>query len=276
MTNDASTNWMLTEDVTLCTSWVEVTHDPILGNEMQLREMWGLIYTNYLEKIGGKRTKESLSSRWRLLSKSFSMWRDALAQASANFRSGESLADQDLQAQAWYNAKTTSKNKSFNRWECWNIVKDCPKFKVVPVGPEVVFNSTPPHSTSDHASHDHDEDDAEDVPETPPVEQASGSTRFPIRPQQGRKASKRKGNASKNDYAKYMEKLACQGELSLAWEIAKFEANKAREDAKATAIEKEFQANERERELLRQEREHVREERMAQQDRDIILYYFIN
>ncbi|XP_050158647.1 uncharacterized protein LOC126632318 [Malus sylvestris] len=130
------------------------------------------------------------------------------------------------------------------------------------------MNSTPLHSTPEHASHDHDEDD-EEVPETPPVEQASGSTRYPIRPQ-GKKASKRKGNASKNDYAKYMEDLARQGELNLALEMAKFEADKAREDAKAAAFERKFEADERERELLRQEREHRREERMAERDRDIM------
>ncbi|TQD86584.1 hypothetical protein C1H46_027850 [Malus baccata] len=67
-----------------------------------------------------------------------------------------------------------------------------------------------------------------------------------------------------------MEELARQGELSLAQEIAKFDVDKAREDAKAAVIEKKFQANERERELLRQEREQVREERMAQRDRDIM------
>ena len=66
MINDAGTNWTLIEDVTLCFCWVEVTHDLITGNEMQLREMWSLIHTNYLEKIGGKRTKESMSSCWKL------------------------------------------------------------------------------------------------------------------------------------------------------------------------------------------------------------------
>ncbi|XP_050107925.1 uncharacterized protein LOC126587000 [Malus sylvestris] len=53
-------------------------------------------------------------------------------------------------------------------------------------------------------------------------------------------------------------------------EMAKFEANKVREEAKAATVEKEFQANQRERELLRQERELVREERMAQRDREIM------
>ena len=97
------------------------------------------------------------------------------------------------------------------------------------VGPEVFMNSTPLHSTPDHGLHVH-EDDAEEVPETPLPEQASGSTCYPIRPQ-GKKASKRKGSASKNDYAKYMEELARQGELTLAREMAKFEADKARDKA---------------------------------------------
>ncbi|KAM1837625.1 hypothetical protein ACFX14_019413 [Malus domestica] len=72
------------ENVALYTSWVEVTHDAIIGNEMQLREMLSLIHTSFLEKIGGKRTKESISNRWKLLSQWFSTWRDALTQVSGN------------------------------------------------------------------------------------------------------------------------------------------------------------------------------------------------
>ncbi|KAM1316741.1 hypothetical protein TB2_019764 [Malus domestica] len=102
-----------------------------------------------------------------------------------------------------------------------------------------------------------------------PPEQASGSTHYPIRPQ-GKNTSKSKGSASKNDYAKYMEERPHQGELTLALEIAKFEADKAREEVKVAAVERAFQANEREKELLRQEIEQFREERMAQRDRDIM------
>ncbi|KAM1355158.1 hypothetical protein ACFX13_030163 [Malus domestica] len=94
MTTAAGTNWSLLEDVALCTSCVEVTHSSLTGNEMQLREMWSLIHTNYLEKMGGSRTKESMSSRWKLLSQSFTIWRDALVQASSNLRSGENYTDQ--------------------------------------------------------------------------------------------------------------------------------------------------------------------------------------
>ncbi|KAM1038180.1 hypothetical protein ACFX2I_032787 [Malus domestica] len=128
------------------------------------------------------------------------------------------------------------------------------------------MNSTLLYSTPDHGSY---EDDAKEVPETPIPEQASSSTRYPIRPQ-GKKASKRKGSASKHDNAKYMEELIRHSELTLAREIAKFEADKARDEAKAAAVEREFQANQRERKLLRQERELVREERMTRQDREIM------
>ena len=94
MSTGAGTNWTLLEVVALCASWVKITHDSLSGNEMQLREMWSLIHTNYIEIMGGQRTKDSLSSRWKLLNISFSLWRDALTQASSNLRSGESLADQ--------------------------------------------------------------------------------------------------------------------------------------------------------------------------------------
>ncbi|KAM1243273.1 hypothetical protein ACFX2G_035554 [Malus domestica] len=130
------------------------------------------------------------------------------------------------------------------------------------------LHSTPPHSTPDHGSHV-DEEDGEEVPKTPIPEQVSGLTHYPNSPQ-GKKASKRKGSASKNDYGKYMQELVHQGELTLARELAKYEAEKARDEAKVAAIQQAFQAEQRERELLRQERELLREERIAQLDRDIM------
>ncbi|XP_068336454.1 uncharacterized protein [Pyrus communis] len=84
-----------------------------------------------------------------------------------------------------------------------------------------------------------------------------------------RRLKKEKGVLPRMIMQKYMEELTRQGELTLV-RVAKYEADKAREEAIATAIEREFQANERERELLRQEREHVREERMVQRDREIL------
>ncbi|KAM1493244.1 hypothetical protein FF1_025049 [Malus domestica] len=85
-----------------------------------------------------------------------------------------------------------------------------------------------------------------------------------------RRLQREKRSASKHDYAKYMEELTRHSEFTLAREMAKFEVDKARDEAKVAAVEREFQANQRERELLRQERELVREERMAQRDCEIM------
>ena len=46
-----------------------------------------------------------------------------------------------------------------------------------------------------------------------------------LRPQ-GKKSSKKKGSSSKNDYTKYMEELARQGELTMAREKARDEEKK--------------------------------------------------
>ena len=51
-----------------------------------------------------------------------------------------------------------------------------------------------------------------------------------------RRLQREKGSSSKIDYAKYMEELAWQGELTLAQEMAKFEADKARDEANARSI----------------------------------------
>ncbi|KAM0990595.1 hypothetical protein ACFX2C_009090 [Malus domestica] len=91
---------------------------------------------------------------------------------------------------------------------------------------------------------------------TPEV--VSRPTRHPFRPQ-GKKASKKKMSSSRNDSAIYMEELERQGELTLAWEVAKYEVDKARYEVKVAATERLFQANEREGKLIRQENEMLRE-----------------
>ncbi|XP_050119382.1 uncharacterized protein LOC126596760 [Malus sylvestris] len=139
-------SWKLIEDVTLCECWVHTTHDPITGNEMDKREMWSKITKAFCDVHGeNARTSQGLQGRWKKLNASFTCWKNAISHASGNLRSGTSLADQTLQAQAFYNSKNG--NKSFNRLECWQIVKDCPKYKIVATGPEVVMHGMGLHSS---------------------------------------------------------------------------------------------------------------------------------
>ncbi|BBH03309.1 hypothetical protein Prudu_014146 [Prunus dulcis] len=47
-----------------------------------------------------------------------------------------------IQAQMWFGA-TGGGKKSFTHHECWEVVKYCKRFIIIPTGPEVVLNETP-------------------------------------------------------------------------------------------------------------------------------------
>ena len=87
--------WSMMEDVSLCESWLHTSHDPVTGNEMKFCHMWKRIHQDFCERmIGSTRTDQALSSRWKILTKELSKWRDALAKAMDNHRSGENLTNE--------------------------------------------------------------------------------------------------------------------------------------------------------------------------------------
>ena len=87
--------WKLIEDVTLCECWVHITHDPITGNEMELREMWSRIKEAFCARHGKDDiSNQGLQGCWKKLNISFTCWKNALSIASNNLRNGTSLADQ--------------------------------------------------------------------------------------------------------------------------------------------------------------------------------------
>ncbi|CAN6690933.1 unnamed protein product [Malus baccata var. baccata] len=121
-------------------------------------------------------------------------------------------------------------------------------------------------------------DTFEDTEWTPEQVSETQPTRQSLKPQ-GKKASKKKGSSSKNDYTKYMEELTRQGELNMAREKARDEekvaamtaiiaATRARDVATERQREIVNRENELVREALHRENEMLREERMAQADRD--------
>ncbi|KAM1715541.1 hypothetical protein ACFX13_023657 [Malus domestica] len=159
-------SWKLIEDITLCECWVHTTHDPITSNEMDKREMWSKITKAFCDVHGeNARTSQGLQGRWKKLNASFTCWKNAISHASGNLRSGTSLADQTLQAQAFYNSKNG--NKSFTKWECWQIVKDCPKYKIVATGPEVVMHGMGLHSSPEPDMAEQEADTFQDTEGTP-------------------------------------------------------------------------------------------------------------
>ena len=87
--------WSTMEDVSLCEVWLQICHCPVSGNEMKFFHMWKKIHAEFCEKIPGTtRTEMALSSRWKILNKELGKWRNALAKAMDNYRSGENRTNE--------------------------------------------------------------------------------------------------------------------------------------------------------------------------------------
>ncbi|TQE14310.1 hypothetical protein C1H46_000229 [Malus baccata] len=92
-------------------------------------------------------------------------------------------------------------------------------------------------------------DTFEDTEGTPEEVLETQLTRQSLRPQ-GKKASKKKGSSSKNDYTKYMEELACQVELKMAQESTRDEEKAATMATILATTERHDAAAERQREIV--------------------------
>ncbi|BBH09497.1 OTU-like cysteine protease family protein [Prunus dulcis] len=63
--------------------------------------------------------------------------------AMDNYRSGENRTNEMIQAQMWFGA-TGGGKKSFNHHECWEVVKYCKRFIIIPTGPPFVKRDATP------------------------------------------------------------------------------------------------------------------------------------
>ncbi|KAL6289304.1 hypothetical protein ACE6H2_006814 [Prunus campanulata] len=178
---------------------------------MKFFHMWKKIHAEFCEKIpGSPRTEMALSSRWKILNKELGKWRDALAKAMDNRRSGENLSNEMIQAQMWFGAIGQGK-KSFNHHECWDVVKNCKRFRIIPTGPDVMLNETPLRDSMQS-----------DSPIDSPMSQDSPIEKEP-RPI-GRKAAKaKKGGNSSSNSSKFLEEIARQSAIRVEMELKRQE-----------------------------------------------------
>ncbi|BBH05094.1 hypothetical protein Prudu_016385 [Prunus dulcis] len=119
-----------------------------------------------------------------------------------NHRSGENLSNEIIQAQMWFGATGQGK-KSFSHFECWEVVKYCKRFRIIPTGPTVVLNEKPLLDSTTSNS-----------PIDSPMSQDSPFEKE-LRPI-GRKAAKAKkaGNSS-NNTSKNLEEIARQNQTRI-------------------------------------------------------------
>ncbi|CAL8156654.1 unnamed protein product [Prunus armeniaca] len=210
--------WSMMEDVSLCEAWLQEFCERV---------------------IGSTRTDQALSSRWKILNKELGKWRDALAKAMDNHRSEENLSSEIMQAQMFFGATGQGK-KSFNHTLCWEVVKNCKKFQIIPTGLTVVLNEMPLHETP-----------ASDSPMDSSMSQDSPIKKEP-RPI-GRKAAeaKRGSNSTKNT-SKYLEELSKMQAMRIEMDMKQQEHDRAMEVEYA------------------KEREYVSQEKIEKKDRETI------
>ncbi|CAL2229327.1 unnamed protein product [Prunus armeniaca] len=138
-----------------------------------------------------------------------------------------------------------TREKKFQPYPMWEVVKHCKRFSIIPTAPTVVLNEMPLHDSQ-----------AADSPMESPMSEDSPIQKEP-RPI-GRKASKAKrGINSTSNTSKFLEEIARQSALRI--EIDK----KVQEDDRAMAIE--FA---KEREYVRKEREYQHKENEEKKDRE--------
>ncbi|KAM1481839.1 hypothetical protein ACFXTO_034216 [Malus domestica] len=125
------------------------------------------------------------------------------------------------------------------------------------------------HSLPEPDTTEQEADTFEDTEETPEQVPETQPTRQSLRPQ-GKKASKKKGSSSKNDYTKYMEELARHEEKVAAMAAIIIATTEARDAAAERQREIVNRKNELVRQALHRENEMLRKERIAQADRDTI------
>ncbi|BBG97902.1 hypothetical protein Prudu_007160 [Prunus dulcis] len=90
------------------------------------------------------RTEMTLSSRRKILNKELGKWRDALAKAMDNYISGENRTNEVNDSNTDVVRCNRGGKKSFNHHhECWDVVKYCKRFIIIPTDPTVMLNEMP-------------------------------------------------------------------------------------------------------------------------------------
>ncbi|CAL2279867.1 unnamed protein product [Prunus armeniaca] len=119
----------------------------------------------------------------------------------------------------WFGAMGQGK-KNFMHFQCWEVVKDCSRFKIILTDPPVVLNGTLLH-----------ESPSTDSPLDSPMETESPFVPRPPRPI-GRKAAKAKrGGTSNNECVQLLEQIAKNTSLRIERDLKRDEMDVAREEA---------------------------------------------
>ncbi|CAL8077120.1 unnamed protein product [Prunus armeniaca] len=114
----------------------------------------------------------------------------------------------------WFGAMGQGK-KSFVHFQCWEVVKDCSRFKIIPTGSPVVLNETPLHDST-----------STDSPLDSPMETEPPLPR-PSRPIWRKAAKAKRGGTSNNECVQLLEQIAKNTSLRIERDLKRDEIDVA-------------------------------------------------
>ncbi|KAG2549668.1 hypothetical protein PVAP13_9KG417713 [Panicum virgatum] len=116
------------EDIQLCTSWMNISNDPIVGNEQPSKTYWNRIADDFHQNrdFDSNRSANSLEHRMGIILKDCMLFQACYEQIERRNPSGVPYQEHMIEAQARY--ARASSGKSFQLVHCWLKVRHCEKF----------------------------------------------------------------------------------------------------------------------------------------------------
>ncbi|OEL30501.1 hypothetical protein BAE44_0008480 [Dichanthelium oligosanthes] len=121
-------NFGMSEDLTLCLAWLNVSLDPIIGNGQRKAAFWKRIERKYNAEKGDNfsaRTIWSLEGRWQYIKEQVGKFEVYFIKVYHENQSGQVDTDKTTAAVTLYNSIET---KPFIFLHCWEVLREQPKW----------------------------------------------------------------------------------------------------------------------------------------------------
>ncbi|CAL5369283.1 unnamed protein product [Camellia sinensis] len=248
-------NFTEEEDMMLISSWLNISLDPIRGNEQKSKAYWLRVWENYnkYKTFDSERTQTSLMNRWSTIQLATNKFCGCFAQVERLNRSGSTEKDKIQDAKKLYKDLYHS---NFPFEHCWNELRSQPKW--------MEDTTTKKQKSTKNAS------PATSTPCTPDsVNLENNDNHDVVERPIGRKAAKKNkakdlgNNVTESPFVKLLEEIKVKNDITNEKKIEIFEKSYLQEERR---IENEEKREER-RLALEERRE---EERIMSMDTSIM------
>ncbi|KAI8545972.1 hypothetical protein RHMOL_Rhmol07G0079200 [Rhododendron molle] len=120
-------NFMIEEDILLVSAWLNISLDPVQGNEQKHKTYWLRVWEYFHEhkNFKSERNQNSLMNRWSTIQIATNKFCACFAQIESKHHTGVPAKDQVTRAKMKYRELYGS---SFQFEHCWNELRDQPKW----------------------------------------------------------------------------------------------------------------------------------------------------